>query len=71
MSMKVDLRVGETLRFNGGQIVVTLLEKSGQRARISVEADESVRIQLPSRDAAHEKAGVSDGIDEKMLAGAV
>lgn len=65
MSMKVDLRVGETLRFNGGQIVVTLLEKSGQRARISVEADDSVSIQLPPRDA--------DSSDEqkKMLAGAV
>lgn len=49
MSMKVDLRVGEPLRFNGGQIVITLLEKSGQRARISVEADDSVVIQLPLR----------------------
>lgn len=59
MSMKVDLRVGETLRFNGGQIVVTLLEKSGQRARVSVEADDSVRIQLPDRDAPLERVGVS------------
>ena len=33
MSLKVDLRVGETLTFNNGQIVVTLLEKSGQRAK--------------------------------------
>ena len=49
MSMKVDLRVGEPLRFNGGQIVITLLEKSGQRARISVEADDSVVLQLPLR----------------------
>ena len=50
MSLKVDLRVGETLTFNNGQIVVTLLEKSGQRARISVEADDSVLIQPPSRE---------------------
>ena len=71
MSMKVDLRVGETLRFNGGQIVVTLLEKSGQRARISVEADDSVRIQLPDRDASSEKAGASPVSQEKMLVGAV
>jgi len=71
MSMKVDLRVGETLRFNGGQIVVTLLEKSGQRARISVEADDSVRIQLPDRDASSEKAGASTVSQEKMLVGAV
>lgn len=67
MSMKVDLRVGETLRFNNGQIIVTLLEKSGQRARISVEADESVRIQLPESAAAQEKPFSN----EKILAGAV
>lgn len=71
MSMKVDLRVGETLRFNGGQIVVTLLEKSGQRARISVEADDSVNIQLPPRDAIPAKDGISSDVQKKMLAGAV
>lgn len=57
MSMKVDLRVGEPLRFNGGQIVITLLEKSGQRARISVEADDSVKIQLPIRESVAECDG--------------
>jgi len=67
MSMKVDLRVGEQLAFNGGQIVITLLEKSGQRARIGVEADDSVRIQLPSR----ESHDVSLDAPEKMMAGAV
>lgn len=65
MSLKVDLRVGEPLQFNGGQIVITLLEKSGQRARISVEADDSVKIQLPTRES------VSLDTQEKMLAGAV
>lgn len=70
MSLKVDLRVGETLTFNHGQIVVTLLEKSGQRARISVEADDSVLIQPPQRE-----TPISSGVErderEKMLAGAV
>ncbi len=65
MSMKVDLRVGEALRLDGGRIVVTLLEKSGQRARISVEADESVSIQLPRDSREREERGV------KMLAGAI
>lgn len=67
MSLKVDLRVGETLTFNNGQIVVTLLEKSGQRARISVEADDSARIQLPSR----ETHDASLDPPKKMMAGAV
>lgn len=71
MSMKVDLRVGETLRFNGGMITVTLLEKSGQRARISVEADDSVKIQLPARETVPAKDGISLDVQKKMLAGAV
>lgn len=62
MSLKVDLRVGEELRLDGGRIIVTLLEKSGQRARISVEADESVIIQPPGR------REVAPGA-QKMLAG--
>lgn len=64
MSMKVDLRVGEPLLFNGGQIVITLLEKSGQRARISVEADDSVKIQLPVREPVAKCDG-SFNIDQK------
>lgn len=71
MSLKVDLRVGETLSFDGGKIVVTLLEKSGQRARVSVEADESVSIQVPEKDAVPAKAGISPAVSAKMLAGAV
>lgn len=67
MSMKVDLRVGDTLRLDGGRIVVTLLEKSGQRARISVEADDSVSIQLPCDT--QSRIAVSHG--KKMLAGAI
>lgn len=70
MSMKVDLRVGETLRFNGGQIVITLLEKSGQRARISVEADESVAIQPPSRETSA-NYGIRVDEEKKILAGTV
>lgn len=51
MAMKVDLLVGETLRFNGsGSASVTLLKKDGQRIRLEVEADKTVRIVLPQRD---------------------
>lgn len=70
MGLKVDLRVGETLTFNNGQIIVTLLEKSGQRARISVEADDSVVIKTPLRET---PAATDESINGrvKMLAGAV
>lgn len=71
MSMKVDLRVGEELRLDGGRIVISLLEKSGQRARISVEADESVSIQVPDKDPMPAQGGISRDVQKKMLAGAV
>ena len=70
VSLKVDLRVGETMTFNNGQIVVTLLEKSGQRARISVEADDSVVIQPPSRENTG-APGIRVDEGKKMLVGAV
>lgn len=71
MSLKVDLRVGESLRIDGGRIVVTLMEKSGQRARISVEADDSVSIQVPEREMTPARSGISNDMRQKMLAGAV
>lgn len=55
-SLKLDLRVGEAVSFNGGQIVVKLLEKSGQRARLDIEADESVRIDPVRRATAADAA---------------
>lgn len=40
-----DLRLGETLRFSGhGPVLVTLLEKSGRRARLAIAAPANVRI---------------------------
>lgn len=52
MSLKIDLRVGESVRFNDGQISITLLEKSGQRARLDIVADPSVTIEQPKARAA-------------------
>lgn len=72
MSLKFDLRIGESLHLDGGAIVVTLLEKSGQRARLSVEADKSVSVFVQQeKHAMPEKDGISRDMKEKMLAGAV
>lgn len=46
-SLSVDLRVGERLVLDKGRIVLTLMQKSGQRARIRVEAESAVKIGLP------------------------
>jgi hypothetical protein len=47
------LKVGETLRLAGqGQVRVTLLAKSGRRARLAIEADAGVEIRPdPAGDA--------------------
>jgi hypothetical protein len=51
LALKIDLRVGETVSFDSGRISITLLEKSGQRARLDIEADPSVRIDQPKQRA--------------------
>lgn len=46
--LRVDLKVGESLRI--GEAILTLEEKSGQLARLAIEADRSIpisRIQDP------------------------
>ena len=42
--LKLDLRVGETVSFDNGRINLLLLEKSGQRARIEINAKEDIKI---------------------------
>lgn len=47
-NMYVELRIGEVLQMTspGGQTVrVTLLQKSGQRARIAVQAPRDTKIE--------------------------
>lgn len=41
--LKIDLRVGESIKI--GDAVVTLDDKSGRTARLSIQADKSVLIQ--------------------------
>jgi hypothetical protein len=43
--VKHDLRVGEKLSFVGsGSTLITLVAKSGQRARLQIVADDSIEI---------------------------
>lgn len=42
MGMRIDLRAGDKIQI--GDVTITLEEKSGQRARLNVEAPDSVRI---------------------------
>jgi hypothetical protein len=47
--LKVDLRVGETLRFSGqGEVSITMKSKSGQLSRLEIDADKAIDIHLPA-----------------------
>ena len=45
----VELRVGEALTLDSGRILITLEAKSGQRARLRIQADASMPIVVPAR----------------------
>lgn len=42
--LSLDLRVGDRVEIDGGRIALVLEQKTGQRARIRIEADRSIRI---------------------------
>jgi pyruvate kinase len=53
-SLSMVVPVGESVSVDGGRVVVSVKEKSGQRVRLVFTADESVQIerQLPKAVAA-------------------
>lgn len=61
--LNLDLRVGESINFDNDRIKITLLEKSGQRARLEINAQKDVVINTTS----HEKAAnvVKNGLNLK------
>lgn len=63
--VKADIRAGESISFDGsGSARITLIAKSGQRARIEIEADASVSVRLPK--AASILDTVRNGIGQKL-----
>ena len=62
--LKVDVRVGETIKFSGtGDVSLTLKAKSGRLSRFEVDADSSIDIKLPHRDSV--RNAVSEGLTAK------
>lgn len=45
MKVLIDIRIGESVAIDNGRVLVTLEEKSGQRARLSFEAAKDVPIE--------------------------
>lgn len=54
-SMHVDLRVGESVKISGPATVM-LEEKSGQRARLTIQADPGVKIERTARTSGADQA---------------
>lgn len=46
-SLFLDLKIGQSISIDGGRIVVSLEEKSGQRAKLKFVADDGVQIHRP------------------------
>jgi pyruvate kinase len=44
-SVTIDVRSGEAISIDGGRIIAVLEQKSGQRARIRIEAEEGTPIE--------------------------
>lgn len=45
-----DLKVGETILIGGAQVIIE--EKSGQRVRLRIKADESIKIEKQNKPCA-------------------
>lgn len=43
-SLSMDVKVGESVSIDGGRTLLTVLEKSGQRARLRFEIDPEVTV---------------------------
>lgn len=63
MALIIDLRIGEAVKIDDGRITVRVMEKTGQRVKLRVEA-EDMKIDPPPKEA--EAVGAA-----KMLAGAI
>lgn len=61
--LKMNLRVGESVRI--GDAVVTLEEKNGRSARLSIQADKSVSIQRVEQTTAAQLAQGGIGIKKE------
>lgn len=60
--LKIDLKPGESISIGNGMAVITLESKSGQVARLSVQADKSVPVQRSSQPSGISKMVAEQGI---------
>lgn len=45
MALFLDVAVGDVLSIDNGKVQITIIDKSGSRSRLSVEADKSIKIE--------------------------
>lgn len=56
MALYLDLKIGESVNIDNDRVTVTLREKSGQRARLEIQADKSIPIRHQKPTARHPAA---------------
>jgi pyruvate kinase len=44
-----DLKVGQSILIDGGRITITLEQKSGQTAKLKIQAEENTPISVPGK----------------------
>lgn len=59
-SLLMDVKVGQSLSLDGGRIVMTVEEKSGQRVKLRLQLPEDVKVDRakPQSGALHARLGV-------------
>ena len=65
MALILELRPGESISIGNGMAVITLESKSGQVARLSVQADKSVPVQRSPQASGISKMVAEQGITAK------
>lgn len=64
-TLSVELRAGESMKLDGGRIVVYLTDKTGKVAQLRVTAPEEVTIQRPNQAVPSGAAMARNGINLK------
>jgi len=63
-SLLMDLKVGQSLSLDGGRIVLSLEEKSGQRVKIRFVTDDGISIERTGRE---QHGGTASGARQAQL----
>lgn len=53
MGLKLDVKVGDSVSIDEGKIIVSLMSKTGQLAKLDIAADKKIKIEHIKMGASH------------------